>query len=174
MEGFREIDAKELNNAIEMIGDDWMLITAKDEELCRVNAMTASWGTMGVLWHKNVCICFVRPQRHTHKLLAEQNRFSIAFFGEEHRDSLKLCGRESGRDMDKLEASGLHSAMTDGVPVISEAKTLLICKKLYEDEIREGCFLDETVMDTYRAKKDFHTFYVCEIEKVYEKVQEIK
>ena len=170
MEGFRKIEATELDNAIKMIGDDWMLITAYDADQGRVNAMTASWGAMGVLWHKNICICFVRPQRHTHKLLAEQNRFSIAFLGEEHRDALKLCGRESGRDKDKLAASGLTSSECGGVPVISEADTFIVCKKLYEDEIREGCFLEEDVMQTYLAKKDYHTFYVCEIEEAYKKL----
>ena len=170
MEGFKKINATELDNAIKMIGDDWMLITAYDKDQNRVNAMTASWGTMGVLWHKNVCICFVRPQRHTHKLLAEQSRFSIAFLSEEHRDALKLCGKESGRDTDKLEASGLTAEELDGVPVISEADTLLVCKKLYEDEIREGCFLVPEVMETYRARKDYHTFYVCEIEGAYKKL----
>ncbi len=27
--------------------------------------MTASWGTLGILWHLPIAICFVRPQRHT-------------------------------------------------------------------------------------------------------------
>ena len=169
MEGFKRIDAEQLGNAIEMIGKEWMLITVKDEDNGRVNAMTASWGTMGVLWHKNICITFVRPQRHTHKLMSEQNRFSIAFLGEEYRDALRLCGRESGRDGDKLSASGLHTAELDGVPAVAEAETVLVCRKLYEDEIREGCFLEEEVMETYKAKKDYHTFYVCEIEAAYKK-----
>lgn len=170
MEGFRKISAEELGNAMQMIGKDWMLITVSDTENQRVNAMTASWGAMGVLWHKNICICFVRPQRHTHKLLDEQKRFSIAFMSEQYRDALRLCGRESGRDTDKLAASGLSVKDSDGVPVVAEAETLLVCRKLYEDEIREGCFLEEEVMETYRAKKDYHTFYVCEIEEAYRRI----
>lgn len=170
MEGFRKIDTKELENAVKMIGDDWMLITAYDKDQDRVNAMTASWGAMGVLWHKSVCICFVRPQRHTHKLLTEQSRFSIAFMSEEYRDALRLCGRESGKDIDKLTASGLSSAELDGVPIINEADTVLVCKKLYEDELREGSFIEPSVMETYRAKKDYHTFYVCEIEAAYKRI----
>lgn len=170
MEGFRKISAEELGNAMQMIGKDWMLITVSDTENQRVNAMTASWGAMGVLWHKNICICFVRPQRHTHKLLDEQTRFSIAFMSERYRDALRLCGRESGRDLDKLAASGLSVTDSDGVPVVAEAETVLVCRKLYEDEIREGCFLEEEVMETYRAKKDYHTFYVCEIEAAYKRI----
>ena len=37
MENFREISATELESAIKMIGDDWMLITAYDEENKRAN-----------------------------------------------------------------------------------------------------------------------------------------
>ena len=169
MEGFRRISSVELDNALKLIGDDWMLITVKDEDSGRANAMTASWGALGVLWHKDVCICFVRPQRHTHKLLAQENRFSVAFLPEEYRDALKLCGTKSGRDTDKLAESGLHTLECDGVPVVAEAQVALICKKLYEDELKEDCFLESEVMATYKAK-DFHTFYVCEIEEVYERI----
>lgn len=169
MEGFRRISSVELDNALKLIGDDWMLITVKDEESGRANAMTASWGALGVLWHKDVCICFVRPQRHTHKLLAQENRFSVVFLPEEYRDALKLCGTKSGRDTDKLAESGLHTLECDGVPVVAEAQVALICKKLYEDELKEDCFLESEVMATYKAK-DFHTFYVCEIEEVYERI----
>ena len=169
MEGFRRISSVELDNALKLIGDDWMLITVKDEESGRANAMTASWGALGVLWHKDVCICFVRPQRHTHKLLAQENRFSVAFLPEEYRDALKLCGTKSGRDTDKLAESGLHTLECDGVPVVAEAQVTLICKKLYEDELKEDCSLESEVMATYKAK-DFHTFYVCEIEEVYERI----
>ena len=169
MEGFRRISSVELDNALKLIGDDWMLITVKDEESGRANAMTASWGALGVLWHKDVCICFVRPQRHTHKLLAQENRFSVAFLPEDYRDALKLCGTKSGRDTDKLAESGLHTLECDGVPVVAEAQVALICKKLYEDELKEDCFLESEVMATYKAK-DFHTFYVCEIEEVYERI----
>ena len=39
-------------NAFEMIGKDWMLITAQKGD--KVNTMTASWGGLGVIWNKNV------------------------------------------------------------------------------------------------------------------------
>ena len=165
---FEKIDVRTLENATKAIGDDWMLITVKDEKNNRINAMTASWGAMGVLWNKNVCICFVRPQRHTYSLLADENEFSIAFVGEDKRNALALCGRESGRDCDKLAKCGFTVTEADGVPVISEAETVLICKKLYEDDLREDSFLDKNLLSNYAAG-DYHRFYVCEIKKAYRK-----
>ena len=43
-ESFKEISPYELENSLKMIGKDWMLITAEDKALGKVNAMTASWG----------------------------------------------------------------------------------------------------------------------------------
>jgi flavin reductase (DIM6/NTAB) family NADH-FMN oxidoreductase RutF len=168
---FDEISPLQLKNSMEMIGSDWMLITAWDEEQQRVNAMTASWGCMGVLWNKNICVLFVRPQRHTYGLLEASERCSLAFFGQEHRDALRLCGSKSGRDMDKIEAAGLTSMTLDGVSVIAEAETLILCRKLYADDLKNTNFLDPALLANYK-NDDFHRIYVCEIEKAYVKIAE--
>jgi flavin reductase (DIM6/NTAB) family NADH-FMN oxidoreductase RutF len=109
MEGFVKISPKELGNAMKMIGTEWMLITVKDEAQGRANAMTASWGCMGVLWNKSVCVCFIRPQRHTYGLVEAEDRISISFLPEKYRDALRICGTKSGRDTDKLAEAGLTS-----------------------------------------------------------------
>ena len=168
MNKFYAVSADSIENAVKLIGTDWMLITVKDKENGRVNAMTASWGAMGVLWNKNICICFVRPQRHTHALLECEDEFSIAFFDGEYRDALKLCGRESGRDCDKLKKCGLSTCELDGVPIINEAKLVLSCKKLYVDEIKETSFIDKSLLSNY-VNKDYHTVYICEIKNCYQK-----
>ena len=164
--GFREISPQELENAMQKIGKEWMLITANDEKNGRVNAMTASWGSLGVLWGKNICVCFVRPQRYTYELLEKNDRCSIAFLSEEYRDALRLCGTQSGRDTDKLAAAGLTALDGDGVPVIAEADTLLICRKLYVDDLNKESFLDPALLSHYAAG-DYHRMYIFEIEHVY-------
>ena len=166
--GFEAISPKELENVISLIGDDWMLITARDEAQDRVNAMTASWGCMGVLWKKPICVCFIRPQRHTFALAEQNNRLSFAFLDNAYRDALNLCGSRSGRDMDKLAAAGLHTFELDGVPVIEEAKLLLIGRKLYADDLKKESFLDPTLLSNYK-NDDFHRVYVLEIQGAYRK-----
>ena len=50
---FTEINCENLNmNAFKLIGKDWMLITSGNKE--KFNTMTASWGSIGVLWNKNI------------------------------------------------------------------------------------------------------------------------
>jgi len=163
LEQFKEISPYELDNALKLIGKDWMLITARDGE--KVNAMTASWGCLGVLWNRPIAVCFIRPQRHTFGLAEEQDRLSLAFFGQNRRDALSLCGTKSGRDCDKISEAGFTTSDADGVPVINEAQILVIGRKLYADYIKEDCFIDNKMLDFYK-EKDFHKAYVLEIEKV--------
>jgi hypothetical protein len=52
------------DNPFEAIGSDGMLTTAGTPE--KFSMMTASWGGFGVLWHRNVCFCFLRPHRYAY------------------------------------------------------------------------------------------------------------
>ena len=65
MKNYREISPEELScSPIKLIGKDWLLITAPDAtKACGANAMTASWGGLGVLWSLPVATIYVRPQR---------------------------------------------------------------------------------------------------------------
>ena len=166
MNDYVEISPYELDNALKLIGKDWMLITVQDGE--GANAMTASWGCMGVLWNKPVAVCFIRPQRYTYGLAENEDRMSLAFFGEGYRDALSLCGSKSGRDCDKLSLAGLTVSDVDGVPVIDQASTVIIGKKLYADDLKEDNFVDKAMLDNYKSK-DFHRIYVLEIQKVLSK-----
>lgn len=162
MQNFEKIDVSELDNAIKAIGSDWMLITVDDAENKRVNAMTASWGALGVLWNKPICICFVRPERHTFKLLGEKKELSITFLDKDRRDAYAVCGKESGADLDKLKKCGLTTVSLDGISVIAESKTALTCKVLYEDDLKESGFLDSSLLSNY-ATAGYHRVFVCEI-----------
>ena len=65
-------------NPFQLIGRDWMLITAGDLE--KFNTMTASWGGMGILWNRNVCFCVVRPSRYTYNFMEETGSFTQGTF----------------------------------------------------------------------------------------------
>ncbi len=167
--GFQAVSPEAIGNAVKLIGTDWMLITAKDEKRNRANAMTASWGCMGVLWNKPVCVCFIRPQRHTYALAEQNDRLSLAFFGGGYRDALRLCGTKSGKDTEKLKEAGLSTFEIGGVPVIRQAELVLIGRKLYADDLKKECFIDPSLLSNYKAG-DFHRMYVLEIEEAYQKV----
>lgn len=105
MEQWNIIQPEQLERSpFQMIGKDWMLITAEKEG--KVNTMTASWGGMGVLWRRNVVFVFVRHSRHTYGFLEAADGFSCTFYPEQYRQALSYCGTVSGRDEDKIAHCG--------------------------------------------------------------------
>ena len=116
----KSIDLKN-QNVFNLIGEKWMLVAAADKQ-GKSNAMTASWGGMGILWGKKVAFVFIRPQRYTKNFVDEAENFSLSFFGEEYRKMLSYMGRVSGRDKDKIKNSGLTLKIVDGSPVFQEAE----------------------------------------------------
>ena len=68
---FTEIKAEELkDNPFDLIGKQWMLITAGNEEKC--NTMTASWGGVGIMWGKPTATAYIRDSRYTKNLWTEK------------------------------------------------------------------------------------------------------
>ena len=163
---FRSVSISDLDdNFFTRIGDDWMLITAENSR-GEVNTMTASWGCAGILWNKPVAVCFIRPQRHTYGIVEDTDKLTLSFFAPgEHRDALRYCGTRSGRDGDKFAATGLTVAHAEGgAPYVGEANLVLVCRKLYADDLKEGCFIDLDMLKHYPGK-DYHRFYICEIKE---------
>ena len=87
-------------NVFDMIGKQWMLVGAAKDG--KVNAMTASWGGLGVMWGKNVAFVFIRQTRYTKEFVDNGETFSLSFFGDDQRKMLNYMGTVSGRDADKV------------------------------------------------------------------------
>ncbi len=159
---FKEISVYDIkDNPFKLIADGWMLITAGN--LHKFNTMTASWGTLGELWNKKVAFCFVRPTRHTYKFMETADTFTLTFFDEKHREALDFCGSHSGRDVDKIAKTGLTPIEWEKQAVyFQQARLVLICKKVYMQDLDPALFLDPVIHDAY-PKKDYHRMYVGEI-----------
>lgn len=163
---FKEIAIEDLQlNPFQKISRQWMLITAGDE--LESNTMTASWGGLGIMWGKNVATAYIRPQRYTKEFVDNNDLFTLSFLPEEKREALNICGRVSGRDVeDKWAEAGLHPYYVDGTTAVEEAEMVLVCKKLYAQEMYPECFI-ETECDTkWYPQADYHTMYIAEIVKV--------
>lgn len=165
------IDISELNNfnnknIFEMIGKDWMLITAGDEQ--KFNTMTASWGGLGVLWNKNVSFCFVRPQRYTFEFLEQNSYYNLSFYNNNYKNSLKICGTKSGKNCDKIKESGLnifyYNYNNIKIPCFKEAKLTLICEKIYSQFINPE-YIPENILKNNYQNHDYHKMYIGEIKE---------
>ena len=166
------IEALARENAFSLIGKEWMLITAGTPDAC--NMMTASWGGIGWLWNKPVAFIFVRPERHTYPLIEANEHITLSFLGESEamREAYNFCGTKSGRDFDKVKATGLTPVATEhGAVTFAEARLTIEGRKLFRAEMKAEEFLDKEVLARWyndRPGGSLHVTYVVEIENVYE------
>ncbi len=168
MSDFKEISVSEINNnPFDLIGKDWALVTVKNQDGC--NTMTASWGGVGIMWNKPVAFTFIRPQRFTYGLIENEQYFSLSFYKEKYRDVLRFCGSRSGRDYDKAKECNITPVYDEKAPYFEEADLVLICRKLYAQDLNEQSIVaKEEVLKNYNGD-DYHRMYISEIVKVLKK-----
>lgn len=158
----KEIKAKEIkDNIIKLIADEWMLVASGDES--GYNMMTASWGGMGEMWGKEVAVTVIRPQRYTYEFMEKNEYFTLSFYGD-RKDIHAVCGKKSGRDIDKTAETGLTPVFDNGTVYFDQARLVIVCRKLYASDLSEDSFLDKSCLKWYNG--DLHRMYVGEIVKV--------
>ena len=167
---FEEIKIKDLSfNVFDKIGKEWMLITAGTVE--KHNAMTASWGNLGVLWHKPVATVYVRPQRFTKTFLDKEDFFTISFYDESKKDALLFYGQNSGKDIDKDSKTNFVAKSFDRSVAFEEADLVFVCKKTFCDQMNPNKILNKTIIKDIYENNDFHYIYIGEIVAVFKKVK---
>jgi flavin reductase (DIM6/NTAB) family NADH-FMN oxidoreductase RutF len=159
---FRRIKPESIeDNPFRLIGSDWMLITAGTPE--SYNTMTASWGGLGKLWHDSVALCFVRPTRFTYRFMEQARTFTLSFFSSRYRKALEFCGAKSGRDVDKARVTGLTPVpVGPGGVSFAQARLVLVCRKLYYQDLDPKHFLAAAIHRNYPGK-DYHRMYIGKI-----------
>lgn len=131
----------------------------------KVNTMTIGWGTIGYLWHKPICIVMVRPSRYTFSLIEKAKSFTVSFLLEgKMSESLKLCGTNSGRDVDKVEECGISLIPGKAVDthVIDGCDIYLECAVIYKTPLIPNQIPRE-VKSRFYDSGDYHTLYFGEI-----------
>ena len=134
----------------------------------KFNTMVIGWGHLGRLWNKMTFVVYVRQSRFTKEQIEKNGSFTISCFMEEPDPKIfKVCGTQSGRDIDKVSEAGLtlEEAQVNGVPGIKEYPLTIECKVLYsQDQVLEKIPADS--LDRFYAgeeSSDYHTMYVGEI-----------
>lgn len=160
---FKRINPREIEgNLIKAIADEWMLISAGDED--GYNMMTASWGFAGEMWGSDSVIAMIRPQRYTMEFVENYDYFTLSFYGD-NKEIHKVCGSRSGRDVNKTKLTGLTPVFSDDTVYFEEARLVLICKKQYVQRLEENCFIQKEPLKWYE-NKDYHYMIIGKIEKV--------
>ena len=133
----------------------------------RVNTMTIGWGTFGFQWGMPTFEAMVRKSRFSKAAMDSEETFTVTIpYGTDMREALSYCGKISGRDEDKISKAGLTPVEDNGRVYFEEVRMAFVCRKLYAQEMQEGCLLDDDSKAKWYPDKDYHTLYIAEIEKL--------
>lgn len=158
------IDKDYNKNPFEEFGSNYALVTAGGKD--GYNPMTISWGTIGVLWNKNVAIIFIRPERKTMEYIQKNSKFTISFFDGKYMEELKLAGKISGHDYkEKFSEIGLTAIYDVDADVYyaKEASYVLKCTKLYMGDINSDGFVDKSLIEKFYKEQGYHKIIVAQI-----------
>ena len=167
----KELSPYELDfNVFNKFGKEWALIVCNNDTLD--NAMTISWGQMGILWSRPTATVYVGNTRFTKPILDNINYFSISFFSKEYHDKLAYCGTVSRKDEDKISKCNFTRLYDENNTLyLKDAEITFIVKKIYQSDLPILEDTDPTIKKHYQPN-EYHTQYICQIEKVIIKEKE--
>lgn len=138
----------------------------------KVNSMVIEWGTVGMLWGKQVFICYVRESRYTRELLDKNPEFTINIPTKEYDKKIfKICGTKSGRDIDKIKETGLTIIEGNEVstPAFKELPLTIECKLIYRQE-QDTSLIPDNIKNMFYRTNEYggeHITYIGEIVDAY-------
>lgn len=147
--------------------DQWLLLTSGDFSALQFNSMTVAWGSIGAMWNRPFVQVVVRPARYTYQFMEKYPTFTLCAFPEEYRPALSMMGSRSGRNVNKVDLSGLTpiASTTVAAPCYAEASLVIECTKIYWDDLDPARFIEKDIHDNYPAR-DYHRIYFGEINAI--------
>ena len=152
------------NHVYDAFARSWALVTAG--EMGHFNTMTVSWGGVGSLWNRPVATVYIRPSRYTYEFMEQYDYFTVSFYPEEYKKALGLLGSVSGRDCDKVGKAGLDPVPYGGSVTFAQAKTTLLCRKLYHQDMDPEQVPEDVRARFYGEGETYHRIYIGEIVSV--------
>ena len=143
----------------------------------KFNSMVIGWGHIGTLWSRPTFHVYVRQNRYTKAQLDKTGEFTISVPEKGiSRDVFRLCGTQSGREVDKAQYLKLEEPRTNHTPGIKEFPLTIECRVLFSQELPLEKIPEDIVRQMYpqdvdgtypMANRDAHTMYVGEIIDAY-------
>ena len=168
--GFKKFNVREdfTENGFQWFHDA-ELLAAGDKD--KSNAMTIGWGGIGTLWGRTALTVYVAEKRYTKEFLDKAEYFTVMAFDVKDSKVLNYMGTKSGRDGDKAQALGLHTAYTaNGTPYYTEAAMVIECKIMYAAPFDPQYFKSDAPKRMYaNFPAGIHSMYIGEVVNAWKK-----
>ena len=178
--GFKKFNVREdfTENGFQWFHDA-ELLAAGDKE--KSNAMTIGWGGIGTLWGRTALTVYVAEKRYTKEFMDNSEYFTVMSFDVKDSKVLTYMGTKSGRDEDKAQALGLHTAYTEnGTPYYTEAAMVIECKIMYAAPFDPQYFKSDAPKRMYARSAEgrsqgenfpagIHSMYIGEVVNAWKK-----
>ena len=167
--GFKKFSVEEAfeNNGFQWFRDAQLLCAGNKE---KSNAMTIGWGGIGTFWQRPALTVYVAEQRYTKMFMDDSEFFTVMSFDVKDSKVLNYMGTKSGRDGDKAQALGLHTAYTaNGTPYYTEATMVIECKIMFAAPLDPQHFKSDVPKKVYGNPASVHSMYIGEVVNAWKK-----
>ena len=145
----------------------------------KFNSMVIGWAHIGRMWNRTTFHVYVRQSRYTHDQMDKTGEFTVSIpLGEPDPLIAKVCGVQSGFDVDKVTAAKLDlvEPSVNHTPAIRQYPLTIECRILYAQD-QEVDKIPASIADHMypengsgvlpKGTRDVHTMYVGEILDAY-------
>ena len=138
----------------------------------KFNSMVIAWGHIGFIWNQPTFVAYVRQSRYTRPQLDKTLEFVVSSplaGGTLSPQVMRVCGSQSGYDVDKAGLFTLVPGRSVRVPAIREYPLTLECRVLYRQNQSLEQIPPEVLDRFYRGEDagDYHTAYIARIVDAY-------
>ena len=166
--GKRKINITECADKVTECLKKGVFLTTKSGD--KVNSMVIGWGHIGRVWERPVFITYVRDCRYTYEMLEKNPEFTVNVpINGMEKNAFRICGTQSGRDMDKISEAGLQLEEPEviTVPGIKEFPLTLECRVIYKEEQDSSKLPEDIRKKFYSIETSEHTAFYGEIVTAY-------
>jgi flavin reductase (DIM6/NTAB) family NADH-FMN oxidoreductase RutF len=162
------------DNIFKLVGKDFTVITAGKES--HFNSMTASWGGVGILFHKPVVWSMLRANRYTLEIIKKEHTYTLSFFPNEYKEQVLFFGSKSGRNTDKMKETKLTPIQTpNGNMTYKEARLVLECKIIELTTVSPDDYYTQEakdfIIEGHNEAKEYHKLVFGDIVNVWIKTE---
>lgn len=122
-----------INEAVSRRFPEQLFLLSSVDKDGKANIMTIAWCMLTSFDPYMVAIS-VCKERYSHGLISQNREFTLAFPTADMKEKVLYCGTHSGRDVDKLNGSGLKVMPAKKVkaPLIDKCNVNLECRVIGE------------------------------------------